>query len=439
MKDFYHSQQSVIGLSPAKFKVLLLILLAVAMLLLTWFNGIARALNDSMVDFNTLYAGTRLFMQGATPYYAAPLHEVLGPIVPNQMSVQITLPGVFGLMSPIALLDHATASMLWLIASVLSIAGSIALALRLADLRWNSYYGLMLITACLMLGPFRMGLRQGQVDNIVLLLVLLAICLIWETRMRIASAILLGLGIALKPTSAGLFSIYFLLRGRIPVALASLLFSGGVVVICALILTITVPQWWNGLAEVVASDENNFNKVNALNGRLDQLTHLAAGFFAMFKSTYWAGMAGYLICLPILFRTLFSAKRDAGTEDRRETFLRELSIVAMIGMLVVYHRFYSAVFLVLPFIWAVYQISRNKANAGTWIILAMTLFVVVNGQALVYAIFERHLISFLDGSSWVEEVILQFYFIWLQLLVLMILFYDQIRKTRLSFTPGNSS
>jgi hypothetical protein len=384
-----------------------------------------------MVDFNTLYAGTKLFLQGATPYYAAPLHDVLGPIVPNQMSVQITFPSVFGLMSPFGLLDYLVASRIWLIVSVLSIICSIFLAVRLSGLAFYSFYSLLLITLCLMLGPFRMGLRQGQVDNVVLLFVLLAVLLIWHTKMRFASAVLLGLAVALKPTSAGLFSIYLLLRNKISIAIASLVLSGSAVLICALILTLNVPQWWVGLAEVVSSEENNFNKVNSLNPRLDQVTHLAAGFFAALKSTYWSSIFGYIICVPILLRTLCS-RSSISREDRRETYLRELSIVAMVGLLVVYHRYYSAVFLIFPIIWSVYVTSRSRANVGTLIVLLMPFLFIVNGQAAVHVVLERQLIPFLSGSSWFEQVVLRFHFVWLQLLILLILFVDQLRQTQFS-------
>ncbi len=412
-------------------RIFILSILVIVALLLTWFNGIANALNQSMMDFNTLYAGTRLFMEGGNPYYAAPLHEVLGPIVPNRMSVQITLPGVFGVLTPIGLLDHHSASMIWLLMNIVSILLSIAVLLKLTSLRWDSYHGALLIVACLLLGPSRMGIRQGQLDNMVLLFVLLAALWVWQARWRMASAVMLAVAMTLKPTSAGLFSIYLFCRGRKLLALSSLVLSGTIIAACALILTLRVPEWWVVWAEVVASEENNFNKVNELNPSLELVTHLAAGFFAAFKSGTWASLAGYAICLPILARTLFSRPSE-NQDDPREAYLRELSIIAMVGLLVVYHRFYSAVFLVFPVAWAVYVISRDRASLSAWIMLAVPLLTIVNGQAAFGAVVDRHLISFLTGETWFEQVVLQFHFVWLQLLVLIVLFVEQLRKTRLS-------
>ncbi|WP_430882173.1 glycosyltransferase 87 family protein [Granulosicoccus sp. 3-233] len=410
------------------FRICILLFLAVVALLLTWFNGISNALHQSMMDFNTLYAGTRLFMEGGNPYFAAPLHDVLGPIVPNRMGVQITLPGVFGVLTPIGLIEHHTASMIWLAMNIVSILLSIAVLLKLTKLRWDSYYGAMLIVACLLLGPARMGIRQGQLDNMVLLLVLLSVLWVWSVKRRVASVVMLGLAMTLKPTSAGLFSIYLFCRGRKVLAIASLVLSGLIILVCVALLTLRVPEWWVVWAEVVASEENNFNKINALNPSLKLLTHLEAGFFAAFKSTTWASLAGYAICLPILARTLFS--KPVGQDDSRETFLRELSIIAMVGLLVVYHRFYSAVFLVFPVAWAVYVISRDRASLTSWLMLSVPLLTIVNGQAAFGAVVDRHLVPFLTGETWFEQVLLQFHFVWLQLLVLLVLFAEHVRKTR---------
>ncbi len=126
-----------------------------------------------------------------------------------------TTPGVFGVLFPLGLIELHTAELNWLLLKVGSVILSIALLLKSAGLRWSSCHGAILVVVCLLLGPFRMGIRQGQLDNMVLLFVLLAVTSLWFARLRIAFAILLGVAIALKPTSAGLFSIYlFCCRGR---------------------------------------------------------------------------------------------------------------------------------------------------------------------------------------------------------------------------------
>lgn len=409
----------------------LLAALAVLALLLMWFNGVASAIDESMMDFNILYAGASLFASGENPYFAVPMQEVLGSAVPNKLGVQVTLPSVFGILSPITLLGHGAASVLWLLLNLVCIILSIFLLLRLAGLSPGSWYGAMLVVVCLLCGPFRMGLRQGQVDNLVLLLIVVMVLLVWQGRRRLLPAILLGVAIALKPTSAGLFSIHLLCRKRVLAGMAALIVSGGAVVICALILTVNVPDWWLTWREVIASVENDFNKVSADNPRLDLMTHLAAGIFAITGSSFLAVTAGIAVCLPIFLRTLFSV--EVGLQvDRRELLLRELSIVSLVGMLVVYHRFYSAVLLVFPLTWAVHRLSRGNGSLRVWLVLfSIPFFSIVNGQAAFTAVVARGWIPWLGGDSLLGRG-LQFHFVWLQLFVLLALFSEQLAASRFS-------
>ena len=412
-------------------KVFLVVLLALA-LALTWFNGVERALNSGMVDFNILYGGAKLFVEGGNPYFSAPLQEILGPGVENKLGIQSTLPGVFGIMAPVGLLSHATASIIWLGLNLAGIVLSLYLLLKLAKLPLNSYHGSVLVVSCALVGAFRMGVRQGQLDNMVLAMVLLAAWLFWLSRSGFLAAILLGIAVTLKPTSTGLLAIYFGLRGKAVEALASLLLSVAIIAVCIWVLTVNVPEWWIVWADIREAVDSYYNRVSALNPRLELLTHLPAGLFALFKSATLANWLAFLVCGIVLLRTLLAVPL-AQYDDRREHFLRELGIVAMVGLLVVYHRFYSAVFLVLPILWSVYLISTGRQTRTSWLlVILIPLVSVVNGQAAVRWFFERGLISGIDGSSWFEQVVLQFHFVWFQLLVMLLMFADQLRKTRFS-------
>jgi len=429
-KQVLTASEEIVLRSTRKILLLLLFVLAI---LLTWFDGVARALHSGMVDFNILYAGSELFVHGENPYFSGYLQDYLGPAVKNSLGVQITLPSAFVLMAPLTMLDHSTASSLWLVLNLLSIAGSLILLLKITGLRLNTPCGLLLIGSCFMLGSFRMGIRQGQLDNMILLFTLLAVTLIQEKGVRLISAILMGVAVALKPTSTGLISIYLLARGKITVAVASLLISGAIIGAGLLLLTLRVPGWSEEYLHIISSAENNFNKVNALNPRLELLTHLPAGLFSVFKSGYWASMVSFAICLPILARTLLS--RPDVVEDTRETLLRELSIIALVSLLIVYHRFYSGVFLVFPVAWAVYCISKGRPGLSPWLILSLPVLSVVNGQAAYTFIIDNDVIWFLHGSSWIEQTVLRFNFVWIQLVALLILFLIQVKKTQPSFAP----
>ncbi|MEE9321736.1 MAG: glycosyltransferase family 87 protein [Granulosicoccus sp.] len=412
---------------------LLLILLLVV--LLTWYDGISRALNNGMVDFNILYVGSDLFVKGENPYFSGYLQTYLGPDVKNSLGVQITLPGAFALMAPLTMLDHVSASFVWLVLNLASMVASVLLLLKITGLRYNSTHGLLLIASCLMLGSFRMGIRQGQLDNMILLFCLLAVTLLQRGgAQRLTSAVLLGVAVALKPTSTGLICIYLLMRGKISVALASLLISGAIIGVSLLLLTLRVPGWSDEYLQILNSTENNFNKVNALNPRLELLTHLPAGLFSVLKSGFWASLVSFAICLPILLRTLLSGP-SVVIEDTRETFLRELSIIALVSLLIVYHRFYSGVFLVFPVAWAVYCISKREPSLSAWLILSLPVLSIVNGQAAYSFLIENEVIGIFNGTSWFEQTVLRFHFVWIQLAALILLFLIQIKNTEPSFAP----
>jgi hypothetical protein len=70
---------------------------------------------------------------------------------------------------------------------------------------------------------------------------------------------------------------------------------------------------------------------------------------------------------------------------RQTTLLHAVSMVATLSLMVVYHRFYDAVLLLIPLAWAVDGIARNRRAALPWLALALLLpFFVNSTTALVW-------------------------------------------------------
>ncbi len=427
MKDRSTPGTSAAGIrvSPTVWAAVLLLVAAA----LTWYDGVARALADGTVDFDILYAGARLLLEGGNPYAPEALATVLPPDSRGITGVQVTFPGTFALLAPVAALRHDAAFALWLVLQLGALLACLALLPRLAGLPARSPHALLLVAACALLGPFRMVIRQGQLDTFTLLALLLTCLLL---RRPVVRVLLLGIAVAAKPTSIGLFAVHRGLRGDARGALAALLLSLGIILGAAWWLHLGEPGWWSEYRSTVASAPNDFNRVDAANPRPWLLTQLAAGAFAATGSASSAALVGYLVCVPVLVRTLLSVPRAERAGDARELWLLELSIVALVGLLVVYHRFYSGTLLVLPLAWAV---RREWLGAGGWpsrlVLVGVPLGTLVNGQAAVHRALDRGWLR-ADGP-WVD-VLLAYHYVWLQVVLMLGLFVLHVRATR--WAPG---
>jgi hypothetical protein len=189
--------------------------------------GFAQAHNTpaGLIDFKTMYYGTRCMLQHNDPYKEGELLGILyreeriaRPSVPGQhpqfqaITLYINLPTSSVFLAPFAALPWRPAYALWMILTT----GSFTLA---AFLMWNlsasyapdaSFY-----LICFLLGNSVILFTGGNTAGIVVSLCLVAVWCFLKERFVLAGILCLAISLAIKPHDAGLVWLYFLLAGGV--------------------------------------------------------------------------------------------------------------------------------------------------------------------------------------------------------------------------------
>lgn len=180
-------------------------LLAVPLLavVLTW--SVIR-LHGYQLDLDVYRLGVQTWLAGGDMYGTLP-EPMQGPVLPFIYPVFAAL-----VMVPLAVVPYTAALVTLLVLSVLALAGSIYLTVRVA---WPAggrngalSVSMLALSAALLIEPVAQTFAFGQV-NLVLMVMVLVDCL--APRTRWPRGLLIGLAAAVKLTPAG-FVLFFLLR-----------------------------------------------------------------------------------------------------------------------------------------------------------------------------------------------------------------------------------
>jgi hypothetical protein len=194
-------------------------------------------------------------------------------------------------------------------------------------------------------------------------------------RFDIAAGITIGVATALKPQLGGVLLVYFVLMRRWRLAAACtatvLLLAAVALVPMALRGTPWLSSWRSNMAE--GDRLGGFNSPfpeNALRRHMLNLQILFGANFAVVNV-----LAIGLTALMATAVAVRCARRNARGDE-----LLILSIVCVLGLLPVYHRFYDAAILVFPIAWAMVRLRAGDRFA--WIILAFTMSFVIPTPAM---------------------------------------------------------
>ncbi len=343
-------------------------------------RGPYRAARGPTNDLRTLYGGAATWLAGGNPYDPQQISKMVierGSDTPVTQP-QITMPLLWVVMSPLGMLGWEAARWSWLVVNVAAVGGTVLLAARSAELDFRKPGHLCAVALLAALGPFQTSIAMGQVCVICGLLVLVA----WlaDRRDRSASAgLALAAAIALKPTMAGLFLVYWLFAGRWR---AFAWGAGWTAVIAAAALgwmAANQVDWypaWQQNMEVFLSSIGNPHQFNIL-------IDLNFGLARFLDSDPLIDALTILLCSVPLVMLAIRARRTADTTGQ----WRDLGLVAAVSLLIVYHRFYDAVLLVFVWGWAVRMIIAGR-RVG-WVGVALLLPFLVNGTAVLGVLHRR--------------------------------------------------
>ena len=392
-----------------------LILLAGTELL--WRGPVRFAQHRDFNDFISPYIQAGAWVEGTDPYSPANLVRLWpsGAKRPDFLAKDLAdgslvykrgIPTAypltcFVLLAPIAILPWHIAQAFWLIVSLLAYSATVLSLVVLTGLRRSpqSMYAFLAIT--LALAPFQTGLAAGSV---VIVAVGLIAGTVWAARFEhnALAGVLIALAIALKPQIGLPFLFYYLVRRKWRLTLI----ATGLVTMLAAVAMIRMrigdAPWMQSYLydNKVLFAPGSLGDFTELNPTRFGLISLQIPFYAILGNRNVANIVAVLIALTLGILWLFLATRTGNNRDE----LLELSALAVLSLLPVYHRLYDASLLIFPLAWGFVALSGRLKLLAKGTLLLILPFLVPGGSALEELQRTGHLTALQHSRWWTEAV-----------------------------------
>lgn len=303
-------------------------------------------------DFSLIWLSTRAWLVGESPYSVEATDRVWvkhsGETKPPEneriAAILVYPPSTFAVLAPWCWMEWHPSKVLWAATGYVLLVGSVVLLLGLVGLSPGGSAWWFAGAAMLAMFPGHTGISVGQPVALVLFLI------VWAQAMRVlgrwnASGVALGLASAIKPQIGLLFLAYEVGRGRWRTVIAGVLTLAGLAAVGVLVLRLYgidwLPAWRENMRAFVLTDNADPSLANPLRYHLVNLHVWLHAFMADVRVVNWMvwGAVG-LLCAVFLAFDRFRA------ESRSE--MLSLSMVACASLMLVYHRGYDAVVLLIP-------------------------------------------------------------------------------------------
>jgi hypothetical protein len=385
------------------------------------FRGPVRAIHvaTQFNDFLSPYIQARAWMRGLDPYspqtllrlwpvgaahYGSLAKEVADGSVLARRGIPTAYPLTsLVLLAPISVLPWKVAYGVWLSVNLVSFSIMLYALLELTDFSFCDPTGILLVAMTLALAPFHTGIVTG---NIAVVAVELGVIAVWAARGRheIWAAVLLALSIGLKPQVGFCFVLYYLVRRRwrvfgITLAVLTLITSLGL-----LQLELSHAVWLRSYlndnrALLETGILANFTPINPTRFGL---INLQVVLYSLVGSISLANDGAVAIGATLLIVWAVGMRRKQLKDDLE---LLDLSAIAVVSLLPVYHRFYDAALLVLPLCWVFLSFRRSRL-LGTVSVLLILPFLIPGGTLLEAMQAGGHIPSTLTNRWWWETIVL---------------------------------
>jgi uncharacterized membrane protein len=335
------------------------------------FRGPYRALDGlDGEDLTGLYAATLAWIAGNNPYDPQVLADMsVGAGIDLGPAWSLHPPPTFVLLAPLAAMPWAVAEKVSALANILLQLVSIAMVMSLADLRPRQPRGLLFLAFAFALAPFHTAIAEGQLAIAVTALVVASLTA-KERQRPLVSGVCIALAAALKPQMGLIFLLLLLVRGQWKALLSAVSALGIIAAVGVTRLAVGGVDWLptlmsnlgdSGVSDPTQPSTQRLNLQALLNVVLPGQDPVVIDVL-----TYGTGVAA----LAILFLAL-----------RRRTDLEADLLLfagcAVVTLLMVYNRSYSATLLVLPLGWA-FASFRPRA---LWLVA-----VVISGATAVFVV-----------------------------------------------------
>ncbi|MGO9207798.1 MAG: glycosyltransferase family 87 protein [Candidatus Limnocylindrales bacterium] len=410
---------------PARGRALAILKWAALILVVAYFlwRGVWRGATDSG-DLAVGFSAARAWLLGHDPYDAVVLnHDLLLAGATNlahygllESSRNVYFPTTLPVFVPLALASWPEATVL---AAAINVGASLFIALGVSNLlgwRLTSSKALALTAFLLAWAPEIDTIASGQ-TGIAATAAVVAAMLLERSGRRAASGVAYGLATAIKVQVGLPFLAYLLWRRRWAPALASGLLLGGLTVLSIVRMQAAETPWLSGWLANLSWESrpggvNDPSPQNPLRYVLINLQYPLSSLIAN----------GALVELMTLSAVGVAALAFVWLRRSRDPHpdLLALAIVAVLGLLVSYHRYYDGVLLAIPITWACSAIGTPRWREGV-VVLALGADFILPVPSLLHVVQQRQILPpWLTGGVFWNAVVLP-QFVWALVLMAIVL------------------
>jgi hypothetical protein len=330
------------------------------------------------------------------------------------------------LVAPFSALPWNVAYAVWLATNLVLFSVTVCVLLFLAGVSYREPTGILLMAAALALAPFHTGIVTG---NVSLAAIELSVIAIWAARRRqdIAAAVLLAIAAGLKPQIGLCFLLYYLVRRRWRIVGVGLVLLAGLAALGLSRLEVGHTPWLGNYLNDnhVLLETGVLGNFTSINPTRFGLINLQVALYPLLGSIGLTNGVAMSAGIIFLMAWLIGMARRGGDEDV-EFELLDLSAIAVISLLPIYHRFYDAALLILPLSWAILSFRRSRRFAVFSLIL-MLPFLIPGGTLLETMESSGRIPSALAHRWWWEMIVMP-HQVWLLLLLGLLLLCEMIME-----------
>jgi hypothetical protein len=362
----------------------------------------------------------RLWPEGAAQFKFLSIEVANGTLIAKRgIPTAYPIPSLV-LIAPFSLLPWNVAYGIWLAINLGLFLVMLRVLVKLAGFSCRDPAAILLVAATLALAPFHTGIVNA---NVALAAVELGVVAVWTARehREITTAILIAASAGLKPQIGLCFFLYSIMRRRWLISGITLAALGLLATVGWLRLELSHTPWLgNYLNDNHVLLESgilaNFTPINPMRFGLINLQVVA---YALIGSVRWANDLAVSVGMILVVAWLVGMRRRSTQNDFE---LLDLSAIAVISLLPVYHRFYDATLLVLPLCWVL--VSFRKARmVGVVSLLLMLPFLIPGGTLLEKMQAGGRIPSALVNHWWWDAIVMP-HEIWALLLLSLLLLYE---------------
>lgn len=317
-------------------------------------------------------------MPAVLPHAAEPIENAVGSLVLKH-GIPTAYPlTAFVLIMPIALLPWHIAHPLWLAITVLSFLLAVAAVLSAGRLLPWSHRSIVFVALSFALAPFHTGLAAGSIVCVAVAASAVGVWAAGRDR-EVLAGVLLAVAAGLKPQIGLPFVFYYLVlrRWRIPAVALGLVTSLAAVALIRLVVTGTswLPNYLSDNRILFAQGSlGDFTEGNPIRFGL---INFQVAAYTLLQNRQAANLAALAVTSAAGLAWLFLMWRE------QQPDLLELSALAVISLLPVYHRFYDAALLIFPLAWSLTALRGPLRNLARCVLLVILgVFLVPGGSAL---------------------------------------------------------